>query len=54
VVNAALSALIAVAVAVLAATMLRGIRGRSEPIEDAEVATGAVPDGAVAQPAEGR
>ncbi|MGH2545498.1 MAG: MFS transporter [Actinomycetota bacterium] len=52
--TAALSALIAVAVAVLAATMLRGIRGRSEPAENAEVATGAVPDGAVAQPAEER
>jgi DHA2 family multidrug resistance protein-like MFS transporter len=49
----ALSAIIAVAVAVLAASMLRGIRGRSETIEDAEprAAPGAVPDGAVAQPA---
>jgi DHA2 family multidrug resistance protein-like MFS transporter len=52
--TAALSALIAVVVAVLAATMLRGIRGRSEPVEDAEVATGAVPDRALAQPAEER
>jgi DHA2 family multidrug resistance protein-like MFS transporter len=52
--TAAISALFAVVVAVLAATMLRGIRGRSEPVEDAEVATGAVPDGAVAQPAEER
>jgi DHA2 family multidrug resistance protein-like MFS transporter len=43
--TAALSALIAVAVAVLAASMLRGVRGRSEPVEDAEVATSAVPSG---------
>jgi MFS transporter, DHA2 family, multidrug resistance protein len=52
--TAALSALIAVAVALLAARMLRGIRGRSEPVEAAEVATDAVPDGAVAQPAAER
>jgi MFS transporter, DHA2 family, multidrug resistance protein len=49
----ALSAIIAVAVAVLAASMLRGIRGRSEPVEDAgpEPAAGTVRDGAAAQPA---
>jgi DHA2 family multidrug resistance protein-like MFS transporter len=50
--TAALAAIIAVAVAFLAASMLRGIRGRSEPAGDVEPesATG-VPDGAVAQPA---